>query len=99
MRRFAAVVLVGGICAACAHQDLRGSSKRSVDGKTYLVIDDDNGGQCGSLLVDAKPWPHAVHAPGPVAPGLHQVACGSQSNSLSFRVDSGRTYHFDYWGP
>ena len=93
------LTLLGGITVACADRDLRGSSNPSVDGKTYLVIDDDNGGKCGGLLVDSKPWLHPVHAAGAISPGQHQVGCGDPRNSLTIRVDSGRTYRFSYWGP
>jgi hypothetical protein len=80
----------------CNTHDLRGSSIPSPDGRTYLVIADDNGGQCGPLTVDRAPWPHAVGALGAVKPGDHLVACGSE---VAIRVDSGQTFRLDYWGP
>jgi hypothetical protein len=81
---------------ACAERELRGRSTRSPDGQTYLVIADDNGGQCGPLRVDGAVWPHAVGVAGRIQPGEHTVACGTE---VTIRVDSGRTFRFDYWGP
>jgi hypothetical protein len=88
--------LVGLAVISCTAHDLRGSSTPSPDGRTYLVIADDNGGQCGPLTVDGAPWPHAVGVPGAIEPGDHLVACGSE---VAVRVDSGRTFRLDYWGP
>ena len=87
------------LLAGCADRDLRGRSVPSADGQTYLVIDDDNGGGCGALLVDGQEWPHKVHERGPIQPGSHRMACGDTSSFLSFDVEAGTTYHFDYWGP
>lgn len=101
-RVFAAIIAalaMAFLVGACTHRDIRGSSSPSPDGKTYLVIDDDNGGHCGGLLIDDNAWQHALHAAGQVQPGVHQVACGEPSNGLAVRVDSGTTYHFNYWGP
>ena len=42
--------------AACADDDIRGRSTPSSDGRTYLIIADDNGGKCGPMLVDGKRW-------------------------------------------
>jgi hypothetical protein len=33
-------------------EHLRGTVSPSSDGKTYLAIDDDNGGACGDLIID-----------------------------------------------
>ena len=82
--------------AACAGRDLRGRSTRSPDGRTYLVIADDNGGQCGPLRVDGVVWRHPIGTPGRVRPGDHSITCGSE---VAVHVDSGQTYRFDYWGP
>jgi hypothetical protein len=76
--------------------DLRGRAVPSQDARTYLVIDDDNGGGCGPILVDGTRWPHALHAPGEISPGAHTITCGG---SLEIDVPAGSTYHFDYWGP
>ncbi len=89
------VLLVG----ACRGQDIRGKAVPSPDGQTYLVVDDDNGGHCGPLVVDGRAWLHGTHDPGSIVPGLHRIACGDTAGYLAFEVGAGRTYHFDYWGP
>ena len=89
-------LFLGGV--GCFREDLRGDSTRSPDGKTYLIIEDDNGGQCGPMKVDDRVWLHAINEPGPIAPGVHQVACGD-SGTVQIQVREGMTYHFDYWGP
>jgi hypothetical protein len=94
-RRIVFVGLV--ILAACTRDaDIRGESKSSPDGRTYLIIADDNGGQCGPLTVDGALWPHRINEPGTVRPGPHVIACGTE---MAIHVDSGQTYRFDYWGP
>jgi hypothetical protein len=80
----------------CTDRDLRGYSERSQDGRTYLVVDDDNGGGCGPILVDGKQWPHALHTAGPIGPGEHVIECGGE---IGFKIKRGTTFHFDYWGP
>ena len=77
-------------------RELRGRSVPSKDGQTYLVVDDDNGGKCGPLLVDEKPWPHPIHTPGTITPGRHRIECGGWAE---FNVEPATTFHFDYWGP
>jgi hypothetical protein len=84
------VILMG-----CGNRDLRGRAVPSPDGKTYLVVDD-NGGACGSILVDGKRWPYPIHVAGPIAPGLHVIKCGGE---IGFEIKKGTTFHFDYWGP
>jgi hypothetical protein len=86
-----AIVLVG-----CQVGNLRGREIPSSDGQTYLVIEDNNGGQCGPILVDGKKWPYPLHVAGPISPGLHKVECGTQ---VEIEVQSGSSFHFDYWGP
>lgn len=83
---------------ACSEgvSDLRGRAVASPDGGTYLVVEDDNGGACGPVLVDGKPWPHALHVAGAISPGPHAIQCGTD---LELDVPIGVTYHFDYWGP
>ena len=83
----------------CAKRELRGKSIRSADGKTYLAVDDNNGGGCGAILVDRQQWPHPLHVAGSIEPGLHQIACGDTNHFIEFAVERGRTFHFDYWGP
>jgi hypothetical protein len=82
--------------AGCPGRELRGRVEKSVDGGTYLAIDDDNGGKCGLMLVDGQVWPYAIHSPGPIAPGEHEIECGSGAGII---IKKGTTFHFDYWGP
>jgi len=79
-----------------ATYELRGRYKLSGDGKTYLVIEDDNGGECGPLYVDKEEWPHGINEKGEVQPGNHGVECGT---GIEILVKEGVTYYFDYWGP
>ena len=87
------------VIGACRDQDIRGRAERSPDEQTYLVVDDDNGGHCGPLVVDGRAWPHKIHDPGSIEAGLHRIACGDTAGYLAFEVGAGSTYHFDYWGP
>ena len=96
---FAIALAAVAIFTAGCKGELRGRSVRSPDGKTYLVVDDNNGGACGSIFVDRRPWPHGLHAAGAIAPGVHQIACGDPDVFISFEVRAGTTFHFDYWGP
>ena len=74
----------------------RGEVASSPDGKTYLVVDDDNGGGCGPVLVDGVPWGHPVHVAGEIVPGRHVIeSCASET----FEVEQGMTFRFNYWGP
>jgi hypothetical protein len=81
---------------ACQECELRGCIVPSTDGQTYLVVDDDNGGACGPIEVDGKPWKHPIHAAGLINPGTHTIACGGE---IGFEIRKGTTFHFDYWGP
>lgn len=76
--------------------ELRGRYKESPDGKTYLAIEDDNGGQCGPLLVNGKEWQHSLNNKGQVAPGEHSIECGT---GMEVTIKEGTTYYFNYWGP
>ena len=82
--------------AGCRDRDLRGYSEASHDAQSYLVVDDDNGGGCGTILVDKAPWPHPIHTPGPIAPGDHVIECGGE---IAFSIKPGTIFHFEYWGP
>jgi hypothetical protein len=90
-------ILAAAIFATgCDDGELRGRTDDSKDGKTYLIVADDNGGHCGPIRVDGKVWPHALNVPGAVAPGDHRIECGGE---IEFRIDSGKTFRVDYWGP
>ena len=82
--------------AGCESRELRGKVSASPDGKTYLAVDDDNGGKCGSILVDGRKWPHPLRTAGEIAPGRHVIACGGE---IGFEIKTGTTFRFDYWGP
>ena len=86
------------ISVGCSDGELRGKSVPSTDGGTYLVIDDDNGGECGPMIVDGREWKHEIHSPGPIEAGAHQVSCG-EGGETGFTIRPGTTFHFDYWGP
>jgi hypothetical protein len=45
---------------ACNGDKLRGSSIPSNDGRTYLIVADNNGGDCGSIKVDGSTWSHPI---------------------------------------
>ena len=91
-----AILLTGLVTAVGCQRDLRGYDEPSRDGKTYLVVDDDNGGECGPILVDGKEWSHPVHSPGLIEPGDHKIECGGE---IAFQIKPNTTFHFDYWGP
>lgn len=79
-----------------AFYELRGRDKYSPDGKTYLVIEDDNGGNCGPLIVNGKQWPHNLYEKGQIEPGEVSIECGTW---MGVDVRAGTIYYFDYWGP
>jgi hypothetical protein len=84
-------------CAGCGdRRELRGSFKASQDGNTYLVVVDDNGGQCGPLKVDGRFWPQPIGQAGRIEPGHHTIECGEQ---VDFDIRPGVVFKFDYWGP
>jgi hypothetical protein len=90
------VALICLVSAGCGGRDLRGSWSPSGDGKTYLAVDDDNGGQCGPIKVDGQVWPHKIGEAGQVKPGTHTIeSCGE----MKFDICPGVVYRFNYWGP
>ena len=96
-RRLAFVFLTMLPCIACGEKrNLRGSFTASQDGKTYLAVVDDNAGNCRSVRVDGKAWPHEIGEPGGVAPGHHTISC---NGDIGFDIPLGVVYKFDYWGP
>lgn len=80
----------------CRESSLRGSYTPSKDGNTYLIINDDNGGRCGPILVDNKLWEHKIHEEGRIPPGIHTIECGGE---IQFEIPSGVVFSFEYWGP
>src|SRR5437773_11602153 len=84
------------LVVACGGGQLRGKSVASPDGKTYLVVDDDNGGRCGPIKVDGQVWTTPLHSRASITPGVHEISCGS---SAGFEVRERTTLHFNYWGP
>ncbi|HVN22071.1 MAG TPA: hypothetical protein VMU05_25010 [Dongiaceae bacterium] len=84
------------VLVACSSRELRGTSTPSNDGKTYLVVADDNGGHCGPIKVDGRTWPHPVGEPGQIEPGDHTIECGGE---IGFRIRPGVVFRFNYWGP
>jgi hypothetical protein len=75
---------------------LRGAVEPSEDSKTYFGVIDDNGDQCGPLLLDGKPWKMPPGEVAPIEPGTHEIKCGT---SITFTIPEGVVYKFDYWGP
>jgi len=83
-------------CFGCGHSDLRGSWSPSKNGKTYLIVADDNGGHCGPIKVDGKKWDHRIGEAAQIDPGPHTIECGGE---IGFEIQPGVVYKFDYWGP
>lgn len=92
----AACLLASVTLAGCEDGHLRGSVTPSKDGKTYLAVMDDNGGVCGPIHLDGKPWPYEKGRPGPVSAGRHRIECGGV---IEFEIPQGVVFNFDYWGP
>lgn len=69
-----------------------------------MVIEDDNGGQCGSMIVDGKLWPKKIGEPGLIESGIHSIRCGTieqgiLESDITFEIKEGTTFYFNYWGP
>ncbi|HEU5181450.1 MAG TPA: hypothetical protein VFW45_11700 [Candidatus Polarisedimenticolia bacterium] len=95
-RRILWLALTLATLYGCDDRELRGRVEASSDGGTYLVIEDGNGGACGPLRVDGKLWPHTLYETGAIAPGRHEVECGTR---IAIEIEKGTTFHVDYWGP
>jgi hypothetical protein len=81
---------------ACGDGILRGREEISKDGKTYLVIEDDNGGFCGPIKVDGIEWKYEIGQKGLISPGIHEIECGGR---IKFEIKEQTIFYFDYWGP
>lgn len=82
--------------------DLRGWWRKSHDGKSYLVVNDPDGGNCPPIYVDGLPVSAGVGERIEIEPGEHKITCRIESDKrqgVGFFVESGVEYHFDYWGP
>ena len=91
------VIIICFIFQSCADDGhLRGAVEPSKDGKTYFGVIDDNGGQCGPLLLDGEPWLKPIGEIAKIEPGHHEIHCGA---SIGFIIPEGVVYKFDYWGP
>jgi hypothetical protein len=86
------------VCAGCDDGELRGSVQPSTDGETYLVVLDDNGGKCGGINVDGRPWVWSIGEAGKISQGRHVIDCGG-SGGIEVTIPAGTVYSFDYWGP
>lgn len=96
MQRLLLPILLSSLAVGCGDGHLRGSVEPSPDGKTYLAVVDDNGGGCGPIEVDGKPWAYPIGKPGRISPGLHTIECGGK---IEFEIPDGVLFSFDYWGP
>src|SRR4051812_23143518 len=83
-------------CISCKQGDLRGTFEKSMDGFTYLVVADDNGGHCGPIWVDGRVWQHKIGEAARIQSGVHRIRCCGE---LAFRIPEGDVYKFSYWGP
>ncbi|MFH2124598.1 MAG: hypothetical protein ABIJ50_14090 [Pseudomonadota bacterium] len=90
------IVCMLGILTSCDDSYLRGSVTPSKDGKTYLAVADDNGGKCGTILVDGERWGYEINENGIISPGIHTIKCGTE---IQFEIPAGVIFRFDYWGP
>jgi hypothetical protein len=68
------------------------------DGKTYLIVADDDGSHCDSIRLDGREWKVASNQPGEIAAGIHTISCNGGGDT-QFEVKAGTTFRFDYWGP
>lgn len=91
------IILFATLLQSCTDDGhLRGAVEPSKDGKTYFGIIDDNGGHCGPMLLDGKPWKLPLGEVALIEPGKHELECGG---SISLIIPEGVIFKFDYWGP
>lgn len=89
---------------ACSNRELRGKTENSSDKKTYLIVEDNQGGKCGDIYVDGKIWNYKIGQAGQIEPGVHKIACvdnphEAKEMSISFNIPNETIFKFDYWGP
>ena len=89
---FSAIIALVG----CSDGHLRGSALNHKTERHIYPVVDDNGGQCGPIIVDGKVWPHKIGEPGLISPGSHRIECGGW---IEFEIPNGVIFSFDYWGP
>ena len=81
--RFRSTVLVAFLLSGCdGDGHLRGHLTDSVDGKTYLVIADDQD-DC-PIKVDGQDWNAPAGTPKPIAPEKHVIEC--LGGEISFMI-------------
>jgi hypothetical protein len=68
----------------------------SEDGKTYLIVADDNDEVCAAIRVDGMPWLHPIGQANLINPGAHSITCGGE---IEFHIPGGTVYTFDNWTP
>lgn len=96
MRVFLFLIFIIFTIQGCTKTELRGYSEASEDGQTYLVVMDDNGGNCGPIIVNNEEWPYSIGERGSVNAGEQNIECGGV---ISFDIKKGTTFYFNYWGP
>ena len=86
-------------CFTAPERNLRGSFVPSEDKKTYLIVLDNNSGNCEPLMVDGKEWTLNTTEKSEIAPGEHRIQCGEGDSGIGFIIPEATVYSFDYWGP
>lgn len=71
----AMLIVLAMLFVVGCRKDLRVITKKSIDGKTYLAILDDNGGGCGPIRIDGVVWDFPLDSLREIDPGLHQIDC------------------------
>jgi len=96
MNYYYSFIIIILLFSGCSKGELRGNSRISLDKKTYLIIADDNGGECGDIFVDGKKWNYKLQQKRFILSGVHTIECGTE---IEFIIKEGTTFTFDYWGP
>ncbi|MBN1498862.1 MAG: hypothetical protein JW982_01790 [Spirochaetes bacterium] len=100
MKSFIKIILIllfiSSLLLTACRKYLRGTTEKSHDGRTYLMVTDDNGGACSQIKVDGNPWKARLNEKGEITPGVHIIECGGE---IEFFIPEGTVFKFDYWGP